>query len=112
MRPKMSVQQPKGYRTVSRYGEAAKRRAITEARDAKVEKDGSVSVSSLSQPGARHRVTFWAGDHGELIWFTCTCPSGHYRGHLPLPCVHATQAGMLLESYSLARWATGLWYST
>lgn len=100
---------PAGLRDVDAHGRRARIRAIEESRDLKIERDGSMSVSSLSKPGSRHRVEFW-GRPGEIVWFTCTCPSGHYRTHLPVPCVHAALAGLRLEAEGFAVWRGGLVY--
>ena len=93
------------------YGRRARLRAIKEPRDCRVLADGALSVSSLSRPGVRHRVEFH-GAVDQVVWFTCTCPSGTYRTHQPVTCVHAAIAGLILEQYGTARWGreSGLWY--
>lgn len=100
---------PRGLRDIDSHGKRARLRAVEEPRDLKIEKDGAISVSSLSKPGARHRIEFW-GRPGEIVWFTCTCPSGKYRDHLPVPCVHSAMAAQRLEVDGLCMWRSGLVY--
>lgn len=109
--PRIAMQhaQPKAFRDVETSGQRARVRAIEEARDLKILPDGAMSVASLSRPGARHRVEYF-GRPSELTWFACSCPSGHFRGHLPIPCVHAAQAGLRLEAEGLCKWRGGLVY--
>lgn len=102
---------PKGLRDIDAHGRRARLRAIEESRDLKIERDGAMSVSSLSKPGSRYRVEFW-GRPDEIVWFTCTCLSGHYRSHLPVPCAHAALAGLRLEAEGFTAWRGGLVYRT
>jgi hypothetical protein len=90
------------------YALAAEVRAVEEGHLARVLPDGSVLVKSDSGAGS-YRVGVRAVD-GGVVRLGCSCPSGVYRGHLPVPCKHAALAGRRLEREGLARWRDGVWH--
>ncbi len=90
-----------------RYGLAAEIRAVEEGHHARVLPDGSILVKADSQPGS-YRVRI-EGIQAGIVVLRCTCPSGDYRGNLPVPCKHAALVGRRLEREGLARWRDGAW---
>lgn len=70
----------------------ARERAQNERHQARWQTDGSQTVRSESIPGERWEQHFEITP-GNAIWFHCTCPSGQFRGHLLVPCKHATRWG-------------------
>lgn len=54
--------------------------------------DGHPTVKSETFPGERYEQTFEITPSGAL-WIHCTCLSGVNRGHLLVPCKHATRWG-------------------
>jgi len=89
------------------YALAAELRGVEGGRRTRVLQDGSLLVKADSQPGS-YRVQV-DGVADGLIVFRCTCPSGDYRAHLPVPCKHAALAARRLEREGLAAWRDGGW---
>jgi SWIM zinc finger len=67
----------------------------------------TIEVKADSQAGW-YRVGLTGAAAGVLA-FTCTCPSGQYRPHFPVPCKHAARFARLLEAEGRAVWQDGMW---
>jgi hypothetical protein len=67
----------------------------------------TIEVKAHSRAGW-YRVGLTGATAGVLA-FTCTCPSGQYRSHLPVPCKHAAKFARLLEDQGRAAWQGGMW---
>lgn len=63
------------------------------------------SVRSTSQAKEWHTVAAWL--HAPCLWVKCTCASGTFRDHLPIPCIHAAAVARRLERQGHVKWADG-----
>jgi hypothetical protein len=84
------------------YAIACEARGLREGHRARALADGSIRVKASSSDGS-YRVRV-AGVRDGLLVLRCDCPSGGYRGRLPVPCKHAALAARRLEREGLARW--------
>lgn len=84
-------------------------RAVEEGHHAFVQPGGSCEVKSDSHPDLRYTIRFFGRSSG-MIWFTCTCPSGQNRNHLPVPCKHSALVARRLVREKLAVLREGLWW--
>lgn len=85
--------------------------AVESGRVARSQGDGTWLVRSDSGPDS-HRVVVRHVQGNGLVWFGCSCESGDYRPHLPVPCKHAARVGLRLEHAGAVAWndQDGLWY--
>jgi hypothetical protein len=85
--------------------------AVEAGRLARAVGDGTFQVRSDTRPISFH-VVVRRVDGGGVVWFGCSCESGVYRPHLPVPCKHAARVGLRLEHDGLVTWqgADGLWH--
>lgn len=64
---------------------------------------GHWMVPSAHEPGLARTVRVEVGPR-DLLWFTCTCPSGFFRDYMPLSCWHAAAVGKALVNGGWAWW--------
>jgi hypothetical protein len=85
--------------------------AVECGRVARSQGDGTWLVRSDSRP-ASHRVVVRHVQDSGVVWFGCSCESGDYRPHLPVPCKHAARVGLRLEHDGAVVWndEDGLWH--
>lgn len=86
------------------YAANCAERAVEEGHRAFIRSDASFQVVSDSKPDQEPYIVSYAALSGDpwTILFSCNCPSGQNRQHLPIPCKHSWLAGRNLVNRGVA----------